>query len=192
RVAERFVARQWAGRWLAGASDALVSVIFPSDCRICELPLTRASRVPICEECLASFESLHAPLCETCGQPLEIPSFAAPQNISEVRGLVCPACQERTYAFERARSYAMYQGALVRAMVMLKFEAIEPLGVWFASRLADVWKNETKSEDLRTVDIVVPVPLHRQRERERGYNQADLIARPLAKTPGLPYRAVLL
>jgi predicted amidophosphoribosyltransferase len=41
-------------------------------------------------------------------------------------------------------------------------------------------------------DVVVPVPLHRQRERERGYNQADLIARPLARKLGVPYRAVLL
>jgi ComF family protein len=40
--------------------------------------------------------------------------------------------------------------------------------------------------------VVVPVPLHRQRERERGYNQADLVARPLARRLGLPYRAVLL
>jgi len=41
-------------------------------------------------------------------------------------------------------------------------------------------------------DVVVPVPLHRQREQERGYNQAALIAKPLAKRLRLPYRAVLL
>jgi ComF family protein len=41
-------------------------------------------------------------------------------------------------------------------------------------------------------DVVVPVPLHRQRERERGYNQAALIAKPLAKFLGLPYKSVLL
>ena len=40
--------------------------------------------------------------------------------------------------------------------------------------------------------MVVPVPLHRQRERERGYNQAALIAKPLAKLLGLPYKSVLL
>jgi competence protein ComFC len=41
-------------------------------------------------------------------------------------------------------------------------------------------------------DVIVPVPLHRQRERERGYNQAALIAKPLAKLLGLPYKSVLL
>jgi ComF family protein len=64
---------------------------------------------------------------------------------------------------------------------------MEPLGVWFAERLAEV----VKAEGL-DADVVVPVPLHRDRERERGYNQADLIARPLAKRLNLPHRAVLL
>jgi hypothetical protein len=43
-----------AGAWLAGTAEALVSVAFPADCRICETLLTRASRIPICEGCLAS------------------------------------------------------------------------------------------------------------------------------------------
>jgi ComF family protein len=76
---------------------------------------------------------------------------------------------------------------LVRAIVLLKFERMEPLGRWFAGRLAEVVRREALA-----ADVVVPVPLHRQRERERGYNQADLIARPLARKLGLPYWAVLL
>jgi ComF family protein len=75
----------------------------------------------------------------------------------------------------------------VRAILLLKFERLEPLGAWFAERLAEVVKKEALD-----TDAVVPVPLHRDRERERGYNQADLIARPLAKRLRLPHRAVLL
>jgi predicted amidophosphoribosyltransferase len=51
--------------------------------------------------------------------------------------------------------------------------------------------NVVQREQL-AADIVVPVALHRQRESERGYNQADLVARPLARKLRLPYRAVLL
>jgi ComF family protein len=76
---------------------------------------------------------------------------------------------------------------LVRAIVLLKFERVEPLGRWFADRLMEVATREAI-----TADVVVPVPLHRQRERERGYNQAELVAKPLARKLGLPYRAVLL
>jgi competence protein ComFC len=164
-------------------SDALVSVIFPAGCRICDRLLTGASRVPICEECLASFAPASGIACEICGRPLP----ALTRDLE--RSLFCSACQEKTYAFDRARSFAVYQGALVEAILLLKFEQIEPLGGWFARRLAEVVDRE---RDLLEADVVVPVPLHRDREKERGYNQAALLSRPLAKQLQLPHKAVLL
>ena len=55
--------------WLAEIGDAVVSMFFPSDCRMCERLLTSASRVPICEECLSSFERVPNIACEVCGLP---------------------------------------------------------------------------------------------------------------------------
>jgi predicted amidophosphoribosyltransferase len=72
----------------------------------------------------------------------------------------------------------VYEGAVVRAILLLKFEQIEPLGAWLAERLAELVKEEP---DLLAADLVVPVPLHRQRERDRGFNQAVLLSKPLAK-----------
>jgi len=103
--------------------------------------------------------------------------------------LLCPACQDKTYAFERARSFALYEDAVVRAILLLKFEQIEPLGAWFAQRLAEIVSTEGGA---MAADVVVPVPLHRERERERGYNQAALLSKPLAKRLRLPHRAALL
>src|SRR5215467_199167 len=56
--------------WLAAASDALVGLIFPADCRICGALLTDSRRVPICTPCFASFDRLLAPVCGICGSPL--------------------------------------------------------------------------------------------------------------------------
>jgi ComF family protein len=103
--------------------------------------------------------------------------------------LVCRACQDGTFSFDHARSFAVYSDALVRAILLLKYERMDPLGAWFANHLAEVVKREPEA---MLADVVVPVPLHRQRERERGYNQAALLARPLAKKLNLPYRALLL
>jgi competence protein ComFC len=185
------------GACLATARDALVSVFFPAGCSLCERLLTRATRVPICDECLTSFAALPAEVCEICGSPVAalfsapVSDRGAPSSLSpdaEHTNLSgCIACQGRTYAFERVRSYAAYDGQLIRAIILLKFERIEPLAGWFATRLAGVAKR-----DGLAADVVVSVPLHRHRERERGYNQADLIARPLARRLGLPYRRVLL
>jgi ComF family protein len=168
---------------MAEASDALVSVFFPAGCRICDRLLTGASRVPICGECLGSFVAMPKDICEVCGRPLA--AFEGKHGGS----LLCPACGDNTYAFERARSLAVYDGVLVQAILLLKFEQIEPLGEWFAGRLAELVGTE---EGKLAADVVVPVPLHRQRERERGYNQAALLSRPLAKRLRLPHKAVLL
>jgi competence protein ComFC len=168
---------------LGEISDAVVSVFFPSGCRICDRLLTSASRVPICEECLSSFEPMPDVVCEICGRAL--PGLTR----KESEQLLCPACHDKTYAFERARSFAIYQHAVVRAILLLKFEQIEPLGAWFAERLAELVK---AGGEAMTADVVVPVPLHPTRERERGYNQAALLSKPLAKRLRLPHKAVLL
>src|SRR5713226_4811847 len=182
----RGAVRRWLrhGRgWLGELSDAVVSVFFPSGCRICDRLLTTSSRVPLCEEGLSSFQRVSGLLCEVCGRPL--PGLAQ----KEGEPLLCPACQDRTYTFDRARSFAVYEDAVVRAILLLKFEQIEPLGAWFAERLAEMVNAEG---DTLAADVVVPVPLHRERERERGYNQAALLSKPLAKRLRLPHKAVLL
>jgi predicted amidophosphoribosyltransferase len=169
--------------WLTTVSDGLVSTIFPADCRICGEPLVDSRRAPICPKCLDSFGRIPANICEICGCPL----FGLRPNEELPR--LCPACQNRTYRFDWARSFAIYQGALVRAILLLKFEQIEPLGAWFAEKLAEVLGS---GRDRFSADVVVPVPLHRQRERERGYNQAALISKPLARHLRLPHKALLL
>ena len=72
---------------------------------------------------------------------------------------------------------------------LLKYEEVTRLGDWFAARLAEVVARQPA--EFRA-DVVVPVPLHADRFRERGYNQADLIARPLAHRLGLKRGSYLL
>ena len=177
-------------QWIGDTGDALVSLFFPAGCRLCDHLLTRASRLPICETCLGSFAALPAKVCAVCGSPA-LPATTLPigaegnASVSAVR--TCLDCLERTYRFECARSYAAYRGPLVRAVVLLKFERIDPLAAYFGEQLASIARRDGLAGD-----IVVPVPLHRTRHRERGFNQAELIARQAAKHLRLPFKPVLL
>lgn len=76
-----------------------------------------------------------------------------------------------------------------RAILLLKYGKVAPLGQWFARRLADLVESQRQEF---SVDAVVPVPLDQGRMRERGYNQAELIAKPLARLLGIPFRSYLL
>jgi ComF family protein len=75
------------------------------------------------------------------------------------------------------------------AIILLKYQQVTPLAKWFASSLRETF--DANSEMCRA-DVVVPVPTHELRLRERGYNQAELMAKPLARSLGLPCRSYLL
>jgi ComF family protein len=165
------------GLLLRRAGDALCSAVFPAPCRICGATLDFAGRLPVCLACLSSFTELAAPLCSRCGRPILSP------QVGDSATILCRLCRLETYDFDIARSYAFYDPPMVRAILLLKHGGVPPLGTWFASKVAEVVARESSDFD---ADLIVPVPLHRARRRERGYNQAELIARPLAHQLGLP------
>ena len=102
---------------------------------------------------------------------------------------LCRLCRGNFYAFERARSFAVYDDAISEAILLPKYDEVTRLGHWFAGRLAEVvWRAANEWN----VDIVVPLPLHPDRMSERGLNQAELIARPLAKRLDLKFEPHLL
>jgi predicted amidophosphoribosyltransferase len=78
---------------------------------------------------------------------------------------------------------------MAAAVMLLRYHQVTPLSGWFATRLLELAGRE---EAFRRVDVVVPVPQHSIRIRERGYNHVELIARPLARNLGLPCRSYLL
>ena len=168
---------------LKDAFGALASVVFPGPCRICGKALTNASRVPICLECLDGFARIEEPMCRCCGRPFVF------ETVPPASEPLCRLCRAKFYAFDRARSFAIYDDALIEAVLLLKYDEVTRLGDWFAARLAEMVERERQEW---RADVVVPVPLHRDRQRERGYNQAELIARPLAKRLGLKLERYLL
>jgi competence protein ComFC len=127
-------------------------------------------------------------MCECCGRPISVPAAVSVATPEAARPL-CRLCRDGYYAFDRARSYGVYNDALHHAILLLKYEEVTRLGDWFAARLAEIVARE--GEAFRA-DVVVPVPLHPDRQRERGYNQAELIARPLARRLHVKHGAYLL
>lgn len=101
-------------------------------------------------------------MCRSCGRPF------VSQVAADAIQRLCRLCRQEFFAFQRARSYAIYDDALSSAIVLLKYEGVKRLGEWFASRLAEMVERDPAAWQ---VDLVVPVPLHPERLRERGYKQ---------------------
>ena len=168
--------------FLRPAMHALAAFGLPGLCRICGSFLARATSLPVCPKCLASLQPLAIPVC-TCGRP-----FPSPAASSAIQ-LRCHLCRKGVYAFDLARSFGVYDGVMVQAIVLLKHHGVTTIAGWFAARLAEM---VSRNRDLMSADIIVPVPLDESRRRERGYNQAELIARMLARRLNMPLQPEIL
>jgi ComF family protein len=184
----RFAALRDSGRALEThlweLAGGLASIFFPAPCGLCGKILDSAGRIPICRSCLALLVPWSAPLCPRCGRP-----FVSRMAIEGLEQPLCHGCRRGLYDFDFARSYGAYSPAMARAIVLLKYQQVTPLAGFFSECLLPVVREYALQF---AADVVVPVPLHPARRRERGYNQAELIARALARRLALPCRSHLL
>jgi ComF family protein len=149
----------------------LFSVLFPSDCRICGLPLLNISRLPVCPECLATIQPIDGSVCSVCGE-LVLSSYA----VSDPDGLMrCPVCRRVERPFERAVAYGSYDGGLRELVHLLKYNGVRPAANVLGRMLAEAIATLAPVLGQSSV-LVIPVPLYKVKRRQRGFNQAELIA----------------
>jgi ComF family protein len=151
--------------------DSILNLLFPVACVICRSKVSERRWGAACPECWSRLVPLEPPFCPQCGEP-------APA----IEGL-CGHCRRGENAFDLARSALLFTDTLREIIHHLKYSD----RVSLANPLGDVLKGCLKQEPF-TGNLIVPVPLHRSRERERGFNQAALIASRL----GRPIAARLL
>lgn len=152
---------------------AVSDLIYPPKCVVCGELQPRY----FCDHCRKSIEITGEDICRTCGAP----------SIDEI----CHQCIEEPPPFEIARAVGMYQGVLREAIHAFKYEGKTAV----ADELAEMMIEFASARErlMRDVDIVLPVPIHRSRERSRGFNQAELLAARIADALGLPMlRGVLI
>jgi len=149
-------------------------VTFPTECSLCATELSSDAKLGICRACWASFEPWTGPLCTRCGLP-----FPSPRALDSCRA-ECGACRNDAPAFDGARSFGLYTGTLRQAILRMKFGADERLAARLGELLAAPWHSLPAADEFDS-SIIVPVPLHRSRRRERGFNQAEWLAAGLAR-----------
>ena len=134
-----------------------LDLIFPPECPGC---LTMGYRW--CSGCRASIQNLTNPVCQICGEP-------------GTNQPICDDCLENPPAFDSLRSATLFEGKIREALHRLKYNRDIGLGEVLAPHLFDVYQKQNWN-----VDIVTSVPLSHKRLRIRGYNQAEILAKPFA------------
>lgn len=142
---------------------AVVSFLFPERCVGCG-----KEGDFICRLCQQSLLQITLPDCPRCGSP-------------QAEGKLCPDCTGRQVKFDGIRSPFRFDGAIRQAIHELKYRNLRAI----ARPLAELLQQYLITNPI-PAEILVPVPLHRKRLRERGYNQSDLLAQELSQLTNLP------
>lgn len=119
------------------------------------------------------------PRCARCALPTLVPTVAHGDSVTGPSEAPCPACGQDLPPWHKAWAWTDYAAPWDRLIGDFKFRQQPGLATWFAARLLAL---NGASQALRASDLVVPVPLAPARLRERGFNQAALLARALAPT----------
>src|SRR5713226_4930660 len=142
-----------------------LDLLFPVHCAGCQ----RSGHV-LCPSCIAQIHPLLSPFCQHCGAPLP-------------PGGKCKNCQYRPLSMSGLRAVSAYQEPLRACIHALKYNGNTRLAEPLGQLLAQTYINHGMR-----ADAIIPVPLHSERQQQRGYNHAYLLAEVCATRVGIPLR----
>jgi ComF family protein len=152
----------------------LADLVFPPSCANCGAPLAEGQGTHFCSDCAEKIGYISSPLCTRCGTPFS--GGAGDDHL-------CGDCIGREPPFSVARAVGRYEATLLEAIHQFKYRGRIALGEILADMMA---RYRYPAFSPAGFSLVVPVPLHTKRLRQRMFNQSVILARGVAKRHALP------
>ncbi len=153
-------------------------ILFPPVCPICDEPVLIGQRGKTCDGCRGRIRTVSEPVCFKCGRP-----------IGSEEAEYCDLCSEYEYHFRKNRAVFVYRDEAKRLILDLKYKGRQDLAAFFTDSLILKYNKEIKN--IRA-DAIIPIPIHKTRLKQRGYNQSFLLADELSIRTGIPVVSNLL
>ena len=149
----------------------ILNIVYPErlTCVFCGNEIFDENKKSTCVDCQKSLPLISGKICNKCGQPLK--------NMSNY----CEMCIGGKHIYTKSRSAFVYEGKVSGAILNFKFHNAKYYCKPFAHYLAQLYQDYKYD-----CDVVIPVPIHSSRLKERGYNQSELIAKHFCKILSLP------
>jgi competence protein ComFC len=171
-MADRLVPGASAGpRWLKQLGNAVIDLLFPPYCISCG-----RYGAWFCDDCQSQIEVINPPVCHRCGMPLR-EDVLGPSALTPHHRATCTQCQGTTSHLDGLAAFALHSGPLRKAIHEFKYEGLHCLGAPLGKLMAQGWNVLAPPDE--DIDVIVPIPLHITRQRQRGYNQSALLAHEL-------------
>lgn len=149
--------------------NAFADILYPKICLACKTKLKDKSSIDnlVCGECWGKIKKNPPPFCHSCGRHLNNPT----KNI-------CPSCMRKQMHFDRAFSPCAYEGVLKELILLFKYKNKDYLGTPLSRIMVEFIRDYNLPMDF--IDLIIPVPLHKARLREREFNQAEVLSNHIA------------
>lgn len=154
-------------KFLAACLDAL----YPRRCPVCDEIVMPKGRL-ICENCFKKLSYVRQPTCKRCGKEILSDTIE-----------YCLDCTRHKRSFEYGIALLNYEEKAKHAMVQIKYKNKRQYLDFFIEAICR--RYETQLRHMKA-DALIPVPIHPSRRRERGFNQAELLAEGIGKRLGIP------
>lgn len=155
---------------LRAAAEEFLELLYPRRCPICQKILDRKEKL-VCEECGRKLPYIREPLCKKCGKPL-----------TRREQEYCPDCETGRHHFTEGRSIFLYEKELRHSVHRMKFENKREYLDFYAWAMARAGKDFM---DRIRPAVLMPVPMHPGKRRERGFDQSRILAEKLGKLTGI-------
>lgn len=143
-------------------------MLYPQTCCFCG----KISDKEICEQCSKKITYITEPVCKCCGKP-----------IRDANKELCYDCACNEHFFEQGKSVWVHEGPVRWSLYQFKYHNRRIYGITYTKELFRIYRGKIMDWN---IGVIIPVPLHRKRKRQRGYNQAEIIAKQLGKLMGIP------
>lgn len=148
----------------------VLDIFYPRHCAVCDRLLPIKEKY-ICHGCEKFLKYTGEDYCLKCGRPVD-----------DAREY-CPACQRKEVSFCSGRSLFLYDAKLKESIIRFKYHGRQEYAAFYAD---EMYRAFGKWIEKCCPDALIPVPIHKERYRKRGYNQAEVLARELGRCSGVP------
>lgn len=156
---------------------SLMDILYPRRCAICgEIVSTRGALA--CPDCKDKLTKINEPRCKKCSKPIE----------SEEKEY-CHDCEKKHFHYIKGFSIWVYDSNMKKSISDFKFHGRREYGDFYVHEVINRYKNEILNIK---PDALIPIPIHRTKKVQRGYNQAEILAKGIGKELGIPVLANLL
>ena len=155
----------------------ILDIIYPVRCPVCgEIVIPKGDK--ICMACKNKLQYIKEPRCKRCSKPIE-------QEEKEY----CSDCQRKNFHFDKGYSVWIYDDTMKHSIANFKYHSKKEYAKFYTQEMVGLYGNSIKKF---SPDVIVPIPIHRSKYLERGYNQADILARGIGKELCIPVLSNLL